>query len=413
VNDADAQQSATAREWRSGWLPVAVTTLAVAVGPTVLPHYTLGVFVGPFERSFGWSRSEIQAAILFSTGVSALTAPLVGEFVHRAGVRIAALLGLIGLGLAFALASLIGGQVWHLYAVYCLMALAGATAGPIAWTYLISSAFVASRGLALGIALSGTGLCAASLPQVTAMIVVEWGWRAAYLGLAGLILLIVLPAAALTLPRGRVSDVPAGQRPGPAASLSSVVRLPRFWLLSTSVTCVYLAVAGASANLIPSLTDLGLTVGEAASALSVFGLSIIFGRVLVGLLIDRFWAPAVASIFMVLAAAGSLAFTFDLHVAGYALASAMLGMATGMELDMLAFLTARYFGMDNYARYYSLLWISVSVSGAIAPFMYAMIFDTTGSYVVAFYLASGLLLLSAVLILMLGPYPEPEPCERY
>jgi predicted MFS family arabinose efflux permease len=335
-----------AREWRSGWLLVAVTTLAVAVGPTVLPHYTLGVFVGPFERSFGWSRSEIQAAILFSTGVSALTAPFVGEFVHRSGVRIAALLGLL-------------------------------------------------------------------LPHVTAMIVVEWGWRAAYLGLAGIILLIVLPAAALTLPRGRISDVTAGQRPGQAASLGSVLRLPRFWLLATSVACVYLAVAGASANLIPALTDLGLSVGEAASALSAFGLSIIFGRILVGLLIDRFWAPAVASIFMLLAAAGCLAFTFDLPLAGYALASAMLGMATGMELDMLAFLTARYFGMENYARYYSLFWISVSVSGAIAPFMYAIIFDTTGSYVAAFSLATGLLILSAVLILMLGPYPEPEPCERH
>lgn len=402
-----------AREWRSGWSLVAVTTLAVAVGPTVLPHYTIGVFVGPFERSFGWSRSEIQAAILFSTGVSALTAPFVGEFVHRSGVRIAALLGLLGLGLAFALASQIGDQVWNLYAAYSLMALAGATAGPIAWTYLISSAFAASRGFALGIALSGTGLCAALLPQVTAMIVVEWGWRAAYLGLAGMILLVVLPAAALTLPRGRVSDVMAGPAPSQTASLSSILRLPRFWLLATSVACVYLAVAGASANLIPSLTDLGLTVGEAAGALSAFGLSIIVGRVLVGLLIDRFWAPAVASIFMVLAAAGSLAFTFELPFAGYAFASAMLGMATGMELDMLAFLAARYFGVESYARYYSLLWISVSVSGAVAPFMYAMIFDTTGNYVAAFYLASGLLLLSAVLILMLGRYPEPDLCERH
>jgi predicted MFS family arabinose efflux permease len=287
------------------------------------------------------------------------------------------------------------------------MALAGATAGPIAWTYLISSAFMASRGFALGIALSGTGLCAALLPQVTAMIVGEWGWRAAYLGLAGIILLVVLPAAALTLPRGRASDVTAGHRPAQAASLSSVVRQPRFWLLTTSVACVYLAVAGASANLIPSLTDLGHSVAEAAGALSVFGLSIIFGRILVGLLVDRFWAPAVAGIFMVLAAAGCLAFTFDLPFAGYALASATLGMATGMELDMLAFLTARYFGIENYARYYSLLWISVAVSGAMAPFMYAIIFDTTGSYGAAFYLATGLLILSAVLILMLGPYPEP------
>ena len=109
---------------------------------------------------FGWTRADFQLAILFSTGTGVITAPIVGILTERIGVRPMALSGLIGLSLALALAASMDGSLWMLYGAYTAMALLGAGTIPVTWTRAITSTFTEQRGFALGIMLSGTGICA-------------------------------------------------------------------------------------------------------------------------------------------------------------------------------------------------------------------------------------------------------------
>ena len=66
------------------------------------------------------------------------------------------------------------------------MAVLGAGTIPVTWTRAVTATFFKQRGLALGIMLSGTGICAILIPQYTVWLVETWGWRQAYLGLAAL-----------------------------------------------------------------------------------------------------------------------------------------------------------------------------------------------------------------------------------
>jgi MFS family permease len=89
-----------------------------------------------------------------------------------------------------------------------------------------------------------------------------------------------------------------------------------------------------------------------------------------------------------------------------ALAAFLIGFAAGAELDLMAFLAARYFGLAHYAKIYSILYATLAVCSGTAPMIFASVYDQTGSYDYGYAVASGLFLISVVLILLLGKYPK-------
>ncbi len=107
----------------------------------VLPYYSIGALVVPVTSEFGWTRAQFQAAILFSSGLGALTAPIVGWLIDRYGARQIALPGLAGLAVGFFIAASMGGQLWMLYLAYGAMALLGAGTIPVTWTRTIAANF--------------------------------------------------------------------------------------------------------------------------------------------------------------------------------------------------------------------------------------------------------------------------------
>ncbi len=87
-------------------------------------------------------------------------------------------------------------------------------------------------------------------------------------------------------------------------TLGEAFRSYKFWILFVSILCVYMAVSGISPNLIPALTDNGMSAHDAATVQGMYGIAIVVGRLVVGYLIDRFWAPAVAAVALCLPVAG-------------------------------------------------------------------------------------------------------------
>lgn len=395
-------------EWGRSWQLVLLTVIGLVCSPATLPVYSIGVLTAPLQEAFGWGRGTIQAAILFSTGLGVIGGPLAGWMVARFGVRRAVLAGVSGLSLAVATCAAMTGAAWQLYILYGLMALLGAGAGAVSWTSLIAGRFDRSRGLALGIALSGTGVAAMLVPRIAAAGIERGGWQAGYLGLACFGLLVVLPLCALGLPR-RKSGV-AGKFDKDAAAigltLRQALRTRQFWLIGVATGLIYIAVGGLIPNMVPALTDAGLTPGEAVSITSFFGLAIILGRIAVGSLVDHVWAPVIAAVVLLPAAAACFAFQLGLSFAAYATAAMFVGLATGMELDMLGFLVARYFGLAHFARIYGRTYMFVAVGAGSAPLAFGTAFDLTGSYALPLTLSAGLLAAGAAALLALGPYPD-------
>ena len=401
-------------EIRRGWLIILSASTGVMFSSIVLPYYTIGALVVPVTEEFGWTRAQFQAAILFSSGLGAITAPVIGWLCDRFGSRWIALPSLAGLSCGFLIAAAMGGKLWMLYLAYGAMALLGAGTIPVTWTRAITTSFFDQRGLALGFTLTGTGVCAIVMPHYTTWLVDHYGWRMAYIGIAALPLLVAGPIVfAWFRPHDTHSrSVQADPRTQYGLTLGEAARTFKFWILLMSILVVYMAVSGIGPNLFPAITDAGMSTRQAATIQSVFGVAIILGRLGVGYLVDRFWAPGVAALSMCLPVIGCWLLIDPPGFYWSATAALLIGIAAGAELDLMSFLAARYFGLRHYAQIYSVLYMGLAVCSGTAPLLFASIYDSTTSYAVSFAIAMGLFTLGALVVLCLGRYPPEQPAPN-
>ncbi|MEM7001603.1 MAG: MFS transporter [Pseudomonadota bacterium] len=394
---------------RQHWRLLASASIGVMFSVLVLPYYTLGTLVVPVTEAMGWTRAQFQAAIFFSASLGALTAPLVGWLADRYGARRLALPAMVGLAAGFFLAATVDGELWVLYSAYAVMAVFGAGTIPVTWTKAITDTFEARRGLALGLALSGTGVCGVLMPQYATYLVENYGWRQAYVGIGLAPLLLGLPLVYWGFrPQHRIAASPQVQASGAAhhgLTLASAARTRQFWVLLGSVFLVYMAASGIGPNLYPAITDAGLSAAHAASALSAFGGAVVAGRLLVGYLVDKFWAPGVAALTMTLPVVGCWLLIDPQSYAASLTAAILIGLAAGAELDLMSFLVARYFGAQNYATIYSVMYMALAVCSGGAPILFAAVYDRFLSYDLSFSIALILFALGGLLILCMGRYP--------
>jgi MFS transporter, OFA family, oxalate/formate antiporter len=397
-------------ELRSGWLLLLACAVGVGSSAIALPFYSIGPLTKPIEAGTGWARSEIQFAIVFSSGIGALLSPMVGWMIEKYGSRTVALPSLVGVAAGLFIASF-ATTLEMFYAGYALAAILGAGSAPVLWSRVVAGNFQKARGAALGLALVGTALVALLLPNLVAAIEPGNGWRFALRVIAALPLVVAFPIVFLFLHpiETRTGDKEPVAQTG--VSVREAVSGYRFWVLTLSILCAYLAISGAGPNLMPAFTDRGIATAAAAAIASAYAVSMIPGRVLAGILMDRFWAPLVACIVLLLPAGACLILASSTDPTLLVIACALLGLAAGAELDVLAFLTARYFGVKHYPKIYALSYVALATGSATAPTIFSRIHEATRSYATSFTIAAGLFVVAAGLLLLLGRYPNFERDE--
>lgn len=401
-------------EFRRGW-PVVVAGLSGnALGAGAILFYSMSSFMVPLEEEFGWSRTEMGAAISFLMLGWILVMPLLGRICDRFGPRKPILLSIPLLALFMAGLSRLQGELMMLYGLFAASAVFGS--GTLGVTYIaaVSKHFDRHRGLAYGIILAGTGVSAFVLPILLNALIEDYGWRSAWLILSCLVL-CQFPIAWIWI--GKDADGPAGRgATAPRAAteagfpLAEALRRPAFWLLSVTFLLVALVMSGLLINLIPLLREIGLSRRDAATTTATVGIGLLFARVAVGFLLDRFQARHVAVMAFAVAALGCLLLAGQrTEFATFAVLA--LGFTSGAELDLLAYMSARYFGLRAHATIYS-IGLSIFYSGAmLAPLLVGGLYDYTGGYRAALQLTVVCCVVASVLILLMGPYPSFEEAE--
>jgi MFS family permease len=398
-------------EFRRGWPIVLSSMLGVGLGLSPLSFYTIGIFAPILAHAFGWSFGQIFAGITVQTVTVALLAPAAGMLATRFGARPVALISVAAFSVSFMAFALSNGSLVLYYGLWAVQAVFGLGTLPITWTRLINQRFNLHRGLALGIALMGTGLFGTFSKPLTAWLIAAFGWRGAYVALGALPLVIAFPVG-YALFRETPAAAPAS---GPAPSVAvaagmttrQALRHWRFWLLAAVLLPISFAIAGPIPNMENILHAHGFDHAAIVKLTSLIGLSAIGGRLLGGWLLDLFWAPAVAVLILALPCISCwLLGSTALGSASAALAIGLIGFSVGVEYDLLAYLTAKYFGLRSYATIYGMLYVSFGIGAGFGPAIFGWAFGLAGSYAPIFRIASALLATSALSLLALGRYPR-------
>src|SRR5215813_1556288 len=166
-------------EFRRGWAAALGCLIGHVVGLHTLPPYTIGLFIGPLQDAFGWSRTSISLGITILTIGLAISAPVVGLLVDRVGERTLIAVGMVVLAIGYASLSTMTGSLAVFWTTMALMALLGAGCSPVTLSRILVFIFDRNRGMALGVTLVGTGLTGTLAPIVLGPVIVVYGWTAA------------------------------------------------------------------------------------------------------------------------------------------------------------------------------------------------------------------------------------------
>lgn len=406
-------------EWRTGWMLAFGAAMGTVV--TSIPSNAIGVFVKPLNEAFGWPRAAVSSAILMTAIAVVLLSPFAGRLISRYGPRRVGLVGIVLFSLALAGIGLTGPALWTWFLAWALVSIFNVFAGPIVWSSAVVRHFNVSRGMALAVTLSGTGIGGAIVAPGTLAAMNAFGWRGAFfsLGLAAALFGLPMiyfffrdPKSTGPLPHS-AEAVEARAREddeaGVSYSLSEAVRTSKFWRLAAAAIGVAMGLAVLLVHFAPILTDAGLTAESAVMIVAVMGPTAIIGRLFGGYLMDRMHAPLLGAIvFALVALACGILLVFNGHVGLAVIVSVLTGLGLGIEIDLLAYLVSRYFGSRAFAAIYGLLLGLYGVGFGAGAILGGAAFDYFGSYDLILQVLIGILLASAIIIGTLGSYPRPR-----
>jgi MFS family permease len=382
---------------------------------------SFGVFFKPLSQYFHASRSAISLAFTLHGLVSAVCVPLIGRLIDCFGARRVILTGTSIFGLVLLSSGLVGASITYLYLFYLALGLVSGTTSPVPYGVIVSRWFDRQRGLALGLMAFGLGLGAIAMPLVAQRLIATFGWRATYATFGCAALLISLPVVAAFLgedprqkgmwPDGIVptQSVEHDKRHHEGLSWRDTWHHPTFWLLNCAFFLAGASMFACVLHMPALLTDRGVSSQGAAVASSVVGVALLIGRIGAGYLLDRIFAPRLAMLLF-----GGSAVGIALLLAGsmgkLALVGAFLvGVGMGAEVDIIAYLMSRYFGLRALGTAFGYGFGSYAFGGALGVLLMGVGFDLTHSYTVplaGFFIA---MVLAAGLMPRLGPYQYAAP----
>ncbi len=420
-----------------GWIIVLVSfiTLGIAFGV----WYSFSVFILSVINEFGWSRAAASSIFSFFILSHALMGFGAGYLQDRFGPRVVIPGGALFLALALALTSR-SETLWQFQVFYGLLAgSAMSFLGFVSHSAFIPKWFERKRGLALGIAMSGIGFGMLLMVPFAERLISAYGWRNAYLYLAGIVLFVVGPINLVLTRRGPedVNQYLDGVPPNPnrlkqekvskrelrvidekwAAvewDLENVWRTGRFWLLVGAFFSVAFANQSVLLHAVSAMVDSGLERKMAAYFFGIAGISGSAGKILFGYLSDILGRERTKLISDIVAVAGIGALMAVSLVKGPMplLFGILFGIGYGAVAPLIPAVTADIFLGRNFGKIFAIIAIGGGMGGALGAYISGLLRDLSDSYVLPFSTCAILIIASCILIIRAAPGKVRKPTKR-
>ena len=402
-----------------GWVIVAVmgATGAVSMG---MGSLNFGLFIKPMGDELGIGRAAFGWAQTARQGASSATSPLIGWLLDRYGSRVmlpvaALATGGALIGLAYVTSA------WHLVVLFVVMGLVGMSGpGALVTTVPVLKWFVRNRGKAVAFVGLGIPVGALLFIPLTQVLINEIGWRGAWIVLAIIGIVVIVPLAAIFVRRqpedvGLVpdGDIPDVREDGDGSGARNVVdevswtvreavRTTTLWRLVIVFSMVQLATGTVALHRIAAFMDRGMdptliSFATAFDAVAAGGSTFLFGMLVQ-------WVPArfLGALGFSMLAGASVLTIYATNLPIMFVSMWIFGMGIGGMMFLNNFIWADYFGRGSVGGIRGLANpINLVVGGIGAPAA-GYVRDWTGSYDPAWWVGVGLMSAAAVLIVLTG-----------
>jgi MFS family permease len=375
--------------------------------------FSLAVFLEPMSTATGWSRAGISSAMTLNFIVMGLGAFGWGAASDRFGTRIVVLIGAALLGLALVVASQATSLLQFQLTYGILVGLAASAffapmiAAATAW-------FEQDRSLAVSLVSAGMGVAPMTISPLARWLISAYDWRIAMLTIGILAWSLLLPAALLVRRAPAVNSTPAvgggsgGMLETVGISAAQALRSPQFLVLGLTFFACCAAHSGPIFHMVSYAIFCGVAPMAAVSVYSVEGLAGLGGRLLLGLLGDRFGAKPVLIAGLLVQAVAIGTYVFVSRLSEFYALAIIFGTAYGGVMPLYAVLAREYFGQHIMGTVFGAVTMLSSLGMAFGPLAGGWIYDTFDAYSWLF-IGSFAVGLGAVAVALAFP---PLPRER-
>jgi MFS family permease len=345
--------------------------------------FTLPVFLVPISKDTGWSVTGVSSAMTIGFLAMAFASMAWGSLSDRFGARPVVLLGSVVLAASLALASRASSLI-EFQLVFGLM-VGGSIAAIIApMMACVTGWFDTHRSLAVSLVSAGMGMAPMTVSPLAARLVSTYDWRTSLQIIAALAAAVMIPAALLVrrppaLERKGANAVP-GEQLEPAMSVWEAVRSPQFVILLLTNFFCCATHSGPIFHTIGYAVSCGIPLVAAVSIYSVEGLAGLGGRIVFGILGDRFGAKRVLVSGLLAQAFGALAYSFVHELGAFYAVAALFGFIYAGVMPLYAVLARENFPLRMMGTIIGGTSMAGSLGMAIGPLAGGLIYDTFASY---------------------------------
>jgi MFS family permease len=260
--------------------------------------------------------------------------------------------------------------------------------------------------------MSGFTLGSAITPIVASYFLGSYGWQAGFYALAGLPLLVALPTVIFFVQESPV----VRQAPLPSEigwNARTAMQTRTFWTIFVVFLLLPLAVQGILIHAVPLVSDMGFGGTAAVAGVTILYIASTVARILAGFLLDVAFAPFVGAALFLASCLGIPILLFGHSLSAAYVGLALIGVAAGVETDVLGFLVSRYFGRRAFGVIYGLLFIAFMAGTAVGPYLYGLCFDALKSYDRALIWTGLGMTLGSILLATLPSYESVRPRRRW
>jgi MFS family permease len=395
-----------------GWVVVIVFFV---IGITLYGiHFSFGVFFKSIESEFNLTRtatSAISSANMLLAGICAFFA---GWALDRYGPKVIVLLMGIFTGLSLVLTSQVN-ALWQIFLTYSLLLAMGSGPLYVVPMSAVSRWFDKKRGMALGLSSLGIGLGMVIMAPFATYLITNFDWHTAYLIIGLIAWLIVVPLSRLLRKDPReIGALPDGVKSYHQevkskensiqlinSSLWQVFQTRSFWLLVPTwflfAACLFLVLT----HLVPHVTDIGFSTGEAAVVLSMIGIASIPGRLIMGIVSDRVGRKSAIIICTLLQSGAMVWLIWAQDLWMFYLFAVVFGFAYSGFGSSMAAIIGDTFGLGQIGAIFGLLEVGFGFGAATGPAIGGLIFDISHSYTIAFLIGAGVMLVVTLLLTLI------------
>lgn len=397
-----------------GWVVVAAGAIITCVAMGAL--FALPVYQTPMADDTGWARAGIAGAMTIGFITMGVAGFVWGAISDRIGGRPVLIIASVMLGGGLVLAS----QAPNLLVFQIAYGGIVGAAGSAFFAPLISTTvgwFEKNRGLAVALVSVGGGVAPMVLTPLAVILTESYGWRMAMLSIAVGALVILVPASLLVRRPVIVDHVPA-----PAAAQAAAVpaktpfgtalaalRTPQFIVLAATFFFCCGAHSGPIFNTVAYAAFCGIAPLAAASVYGVEGVAGLFGRIVFGLLSDRFGPRRVIVGGLALQAIGIYCYIYVSQLEHFYIMAVVLGIVYGGVMPLYSVLARDYFGQRIMGTVLGAATMVSSFGMALGPIAGGWIYDTYGSYHWLYVSSAAIGLVAAAMALAFPPPKRQEP----